>query len=311
MLILITSCSSKKKAIANEAVLFPNKSENKIWLINTLSKNSNKNNIHHCLLILYNQVFDKKYITRFSSSFSLLDTVYTYESSVAETPLLNFKPYFPLKIRVPQTIDSTISDWRFVLTRNKIKHDALKITYNNQIPYSFFKTIDDNDVFSAPFITCKTNTNNSVNDSSLLSINIFNKPNSVFTNKANSYLCWINLFFYNNKQLNVLLQISDTKDVMLKGYFLYDSLGLKITNQNLTLTLNQTPYWKSNLSGKLYPLSFKLKGVDDSLEYDINPIIKNQEIISKKNSFWMGAINLSTQKSNKTIGTGNMYIFKN
>lgn len=308
MLLLITSCSSKKKIMANEAVLFPNKSENKIWLINTLSKNSNQNNIHYCSLILYNQVFDKKYITRFSSSFSLLDTVYTYKSSVAETPFLNLKPSFPLKIRVPHT-DSTISDWRFVLMRNKIKYDAVKITYNTQIPYSFFKTINDNDVCSTPFITCKTNTNKGVNDSSLLSINVFNKPNSVFTKKNNSYLCWINLFFYNKKQLNVLLQISETKDVTLKGYVLYDSLGLKIINQNLTLSLNQTPYWKSNLSGKIYPLSFKLKGVDDSIEYDINPIIKNQEIISKKNSFWMGAINLSTPKNNKTIGTGNMYIF--
>ena len=309
LIALAFGCVSRK-ALPSELVLFPKPGENKLWLMNTIS-----NDFHFCSLVSFETAGGKEYLTSFTSVWSKKDSAYYFGIKSTDKAIIEQITEFPLLLDFFKA-DSTANEWSWLVSRKKIVYNGeltreasqVKMKYKTQLPFKISQVIDDPQVsVIAPMTsTLKSNGKIKTETASTLCMSVFKNEKDLTKLAQNGSLVWMDLVLDDGYLFNGLFKVNE-KTTSLLGYCLKDSAQL--SNSTRRLTIEAKNYWKSTISNKSYPLTFTIQFPNNERTINIRPLLENQEINAKKNSFWMGAIESVNPEKNTKNGSGNMYIF--
>lgn len=306
--VFAAACVSRK-ALPEELVLFPKPGENKLWLLNTIS-----DDFHFCSLISFETAAGKEYITSFTSVWSKKDSAYYYGIKTTDKAIIAQITEFPLLLNLFKA-DSTANEWNWLVARKKVVYNGeldreaskIKLKYKSQLPFTISQIIEEPQVSAIVPLksTLKSTGKIKIKNSSTLCMSIFKNQKDLNKLAQTGSLVWMDLVLDDGYLFNGLFRV-DEKTTSLLGYSLKDSAQL--SNSTRRLAIEAKKYWKSSVSNKSYPLTFTIQFPNTNKTINIQPILENQEVNVKKNSFWMGAIE-ALSFENKKIGSGNMYIF--
>lgn len=308
LVIFAFACVSRK-ALPSELVLFPKPGENKLWLINTISPD-----FHFCSLVGFETAAGKEYLTSFTSVWSKKDSAYYYGIKRTDKATIAQITEFPLLLDLLKT-DSTANEWNWSVARKKTVFNGelareaskIKIKYKTQLPFTVSQIIEEPQVSVITPVKSilKSSGKTTTQSSGTFCMNIFKNEKDLTKLAQKGSLVWMDLVLDDGCLFNGLFKVNENTTTLL-GYSLRDSAQL--SNSTRRLTIEAKTYWKSTISNKSYPLTFTIQFPNNNKTINIQPMLENQEVNAKKNSFWMGAIE-SLNSENKKNGSGNMYIF--
>lgn len=320
-IIVLISCKGRH-ALPQELPMFVNEGEEKLWLMNGFSRNSKGKERHNIALISY----DSK--TQFAACYaSEWNTDSLVRSGIRYSKNMVFanKTEFPLTINFPKT-DSGSVDWNWNLGRKaaKLKFEQssynrpdliqpakVKIHYKNQQPFHLVKTVVEPEVYSIVLQHSKTKQKEEqgLRRQSSFNLSVFNRKDELLKKANGNCLIWLCFWLKNGTQVSCLLSTDNSNVLNLVGAKCWDSFGNIQENQIIKTAVIKEKYWTSLASGKSYPLGINLLLTSENSPLMIIPRNLNQEIVVKKSSFWMGAVEIFGSENKKQIGIGNMYIF--
>lgn len=308
LIALAFGCVSRK-AMPSELVLFPKPGENKLWLINTIS-----NDFHFCSLVSFETAGGKEYLTSFTSVWSKKDSAFYFGIKTTDKSTIAQITEFPLLLNLLKS-DSSANEWNWSVARKKTVFNGelareaskIKIKYKTQLPFTVSQIIEEPQVsVIAPVKSIlKSSGKTTTQSSGTFCMSIFKNEKDLTKLAQKGSLIWMDLILDDGCLFNGLFKVNENTTTLL-GYSLKDSAQL--SNSTRRLTIEAKNYWKSTISNKSYPLTFTIQFPNNNKTINIQPILENQEVNAKKNSFWMGAIE-ALSSENKKIGSGNMYIF--
>jgi len=303
------SCISRK-ALPSEVVLFPKPGENKIWLINTIS-----DDFHFCSLINFETASGKEYLTSFTSVWSKKDSASYSGIKTTDKTIVAQITEFPILLDLLKT-DSSANEWNWLISGRKTVWNGelngaaskVKIKYRSQSPFLVSQILEKPQVSAIVPVRSTLRSVGKVKTESpgTFCISVFKNEKDLTTLALGGSLVWMDLILDDGIQFNGLFRVNEKTSVLL-GYTIKDSSQYYTSNRRLTIEAKN--YWKSERSGKLYPLTFTIQLPNNEKTIYIRPTIENQEMNAKKSSFWMGAIECIDPEKKVKNGSGNMYIF--
>lgn len=321
LLLLLSGC--RRKALEREMPLFINDAQEKLWLLNSITKDKYGKDLHMCALIVYDTLRTGSTVSCFTSIWCQKDSSFYFGKKSSQNATLTSDAKFPLTISLSGADSSIVWSWQ--LNRKKMNWQAeisptsQKVTetlihktkYPAQHPFSLYKSNDGSAFTSVSPITAKTKISGSknINGTTTLFINTIDKKEKLISNKNSPHLVWANLKLDHGFSFSFLFNVLQEGSSQIQGYTVFDSLNKPITDLNIKISAVPSAVWKSNSSGKTYPLGFKIT-INNKNEFIISARKHEQELFSKISSFWMGAVYVLDLNSGIKKGSGNMYIFK-
>jgi hypothetical protein len=311
-LLLLLSCG-RQKGLEKETPLFINNAQEKLWLFNSITKDKYGKDLHMCALIVYDTLRTGSNVNCFTSIWSQQDSSYYFGKKASQNANLTGDTKFPLTLSLPE-LDSS-AGWLWQLNRKKMSWCAEtlihKTKYHAQYPFSLYKSSDGSSFNSVSPITAKTKISGlkNIKGTTTLFINTIDKKEKLISNKNSPHLVWVNLRLESGLSFSFLFNLLNDGSSQIQGYTIFDSLNKPINDLNIKIAAVPSAVWKSNLSGKTYPLGFKIT-INNKSDLIISPRKQEQELFSKTSSFWMGAVYVLDPNNSAQKGSGNMYIFK-
>ncbi|MBL7912562.1 MAG: hypothetical protein JNJ41_15990 [Bacteroidia bacterium] len=312
VLLLVLSCS-RRQGLEKEMPLFINGAAEKLWLFNSITKDTQGKDLHMCALVVYDTLKTGSTISCFTSVWSQKDSSYCFWKKSSQNTNLTSDNKFPIVFSTQQSDSS--AGWLWQLNRKKMIWNtttfAHKTKYHPQYPFPVYKSSDASSFSCVAPITAKTKVSGLKNSkgTTALFINTIDKKEKLISNKNSHHLVWANLKLESGLSFSCLFNVLSDGSSQIQGYTILDSLNKVINDQNIQISGIPSAVWKSNLSGKTYPLGFIIT-LTNKTELIISPRKQDQELFSKTSSFWMGAVFVLDANKRLQKGSGNMYIFK-
>lgn len=148
-------------------------------------------------------------------------------------------------------------------------------------------------------------------------IGIFDQADALFGARPGECAVWLSVGFSDGRSMQAFLQVDAQRQAKLLGRQLWAGrVPLAANGTYAPIQLPDSAIWKSPIAGHQYPLAWML---DADLQpcgtpsadpvFFVRPRMAGQEIPMKRNSFWMGAIEVRAAASDTIVGKGNLFVF--
>lgn len=320
------SCTANR-VLQNESVLFPDTQTGKWWIMNAVAKDKQGKDVHYASLVSVDRSGGNNYATCFASLWYEADSSYYSGIRNSGHPKVKFKTAFPLKINFPAN-DSTAMESNWVLKRKSLLlQSELKKSrtanagsiytemfgrFNEQKPFPLSKMNASPEIWAVAPLRGRTEISNKIQPAiaEKLMLRIFSDKDIFLARSTHEYLHWLDLTLNTGKQLAILFRTDTAAGIKTECILLWDEHDNLMPRPSVQLKMFKNERQVTSSPGKSYPLYFTVSLPGENISFLIKPRMVQQEIRANKNSFWMGAVEAVDERSNRILGKGNMYIFK-
>ncbi|MBL7766112.1 MAG: hypothetical protein JNJ58_08475 [Chitinophagaceae bacterium] len=305
---------------SSERNIFPDTTDGKWWIINTLTTDRQGHAHHRCLLLSSEYIQDKNFVTFYSAQWSASDSVYANAFHHSVQPRVNLKYVFPMNIEVPE------SDWNWKLSRKKMQWQvsmqdsakgwtvpqAVKLNMKKQSPFNLMEMMKDPEVWNMSPVRVKDRSNgkDDSNSEGYLFMSVL-KGKEIFLNTANHRsVVWTDLILNTGEKWNLLFTVSAEGELIIIASSQWGPNGSLVKAPPPKIETDERSIILNLHEGKRYPLCYQISNSGGIPDFLLKPVHVEQELSLKNNSLWMGGIDIVETGTGKRMGFGNMYIFK-
>ncbi len=320
----LMSCAANKSLPA-ERPLFPGTAEAKWWLVNTVIKDAGGKDVHLCALLGTETVSGKSYGANIVSLWQEKDSA--YYSGVHNVPDLKIKKAqsFPITL---SGADSSEYQWSWQLKRNGMQLFASTGNSSNPAGKPLITGVEARFEKQRPFRVSNINAIPGIwtlqplpseisiagevkaKGMGMLNLHVLTGRSFLLGQASTGFVTWLDVMITGGKHLRILYKMDEEGNAIVETAFFVDEKRQVSYHPGVIVKATGMNRFTSTVSKKNYPLISTIRLPGENLVFTVRPRMLQQEINQKRISFWMGAVELVDEGSGKSLGKGNMYVFK-
>lgn len=314
-LLVVAACTGTRSLPA-EQPLFPATEGETWWLINFAGTDQHGMGIHVCALITSSLQGKNSHSASFVTCWQEAGQQYAWGQKMVAAGAFSSSSGFPLHLHTGGS-DSSAADWYCDLTRDGLRlHTAplsngnslsLNAFWKKQQPYPLHSTGENPAIWAvAPLrATVRMDAGTPLRATGVMAVRAFQQAGELVRLAQASPVLWLDASLPGSRTLSLLGATTSEGGMAVLRHVVWDSAGQIMTLPAPTLVPQST--WQSEASGRTYPLTLKLTGIQHNALL-LLPASEQQEVDNGHTGLWMGAMYVLDSVTNAVVGSGNLYL---